>query len=316
MKRFKNILVVLDPEDEDHLALQRAVAVARLNQASLHVLLVLEALPLEMRMLVTAVHPQALQDIVERKQRARLDKWLAPLREDGIAVTTSLEWSNTPFLAIIRTVLRHQHDLVIKTVQRVTGPGAVLFHPTDRHLMRKCPCPLWMLKPATHPAYRRILAAVDPFPDEEPNNELNRTILELAGSLAAIEAADLHVVHAVQLVTGAVLYSPDVDAGVEVDMGQYRDEMLALHQQRMHQLLADYAIAAERVHIETGVPGEVIVDVARRAQADLIVTGTVARTGIPGLLIGNTAEQILDYVSCDVLAVKPRGFVTPVTLPA
>ena len=197
MKRFKNILVVLGPEGEDHLTLERAAALARLNRTSLHVLVALEYLPLELSMLVTALHPQELQDIVERKQRERLDKWLVPIRGDGIAVTTSLEWSNTPFLAIIRSVLRHQHDLVIKTAQRITGPDAVLFHPTDRHLMRKCPCPLWMVKPASHPTYRRILAAVDPFPDEEPNNELNRNILELASSLAAIEAADLHVVHAV-----------------------------------------------------------------------------------------------------------------------
>lgn len=315
MKRFKNILVVLDPSDQAQPALDRAAMLALLNQARLHVLVVLENLPLELRMLVTALHPQELQEIVERKQRARLDKQLAPLREDGIEVTISLEWSDTPFLAIIHTVLRHQHDLVIKTAQRVTGPGAVLFHPTDRHLMRKCPCPLWMVKPASYPAYRRILAAVDPFPDEEPNNALNRNILELATSLAAIEDADLHVVHAVPLMTDAVLYSPDVDIGVgmEIDMGQYRDETLALHRERMHKLLADYAIAGERVHIEAGVPGEVIVDVARREQTDLVVMGTLARTGIPGLLIGNTAERVLDHITCDVLAVKPVDFVTPVT---
>ncbi|MEA2080631.1 MAG: hypothetical protein U9P00_12375 [Pseudomonadota bacterium] len=74
MKRFKNILVVLGPEGEDHLTLERAAALARLNRASLHVLVVLEYLPLELSMLVTALHPQELQDIVERKQRERLDK--------------------------------------------------------------------------------------------------------------------------------------------------------------------------------------------------------------------------------------------------
>ena len=42
--------------------------------------------------------------------------------------------------------------------------------------------------------------------------------------------------------------------------------------------------------------------------------GTVARTGIPGLLIGNTAETILQRVDCSVLAVKPDGFVSPVGL--
>jgi len=42
--------------------------------------------------------------------------------------------------------------------------------------------------------------------------------------------------------------------------------------------------------------------------------GTVARTGMPGLLIGNTAEGVLNEIDYSVLAVKPPGFVTPVTL--
>ncbi len=48
-ERFKNILVVLDPEDEDPVAMKRAAALARLNQAGLHMLDVLEDLPLELR---------------------------------------------------------------------------------------------------------------------------------------------------------------------------------------------------------------------------------------------------------------------------
>jgi nucleotide-binding universal stress UspA family protein len=47
---------------------------------------------------------------------------------------------------------------------------------------------------------------------------------------------------------------------------------------------------------------------------DLIVMGTVARTGLGGLLIGNTAESVLQRVDCSVLAVKPEGFVSPVRL--
>ena len=53
----------------------------------------------------------------------------------------------------------------------------------------------------------------------------------------------------------------------------------------------------------------------KKLQADLVVMGTVARTGIAGLLIGNTAEAILEQVQCSVLAVKPPGFVSPVKLP-
>ena len=40
--------------------------------------------------------------------------------------------------------------------------------------------------------------------------------------------------------------------------------------------------------------------------------GTVARSGVPGLLIGNKAEKVLSGIDCTVLAVKPSGYVSPV----
>jgi len=45
---------------------------------------------------------------------------------------------------------------------------------------------------------------------------------------------------------------------------------------------------------------------------DILVMGTVARTGIPGFVIGNTAENIVQKLSCSLMALKPRGFVSPV----
>jgi nucleotide-binding universal stress UspA family protein len=45
---------------------------------------------------------------------------------------------------------------------------------------------------------------------------------------------------------------------------------------------------------------------------DILVMGTVARTGIAGFIIGNTAENILQTVTCSLLARKPNGFISPV----
>lgn len=53
---------------------------------------------------------------------------------------------------------------------------------------------------------------------------------------------------------------------------------------------------------------------ARRLRVDCIVVGTVARTGIAGFIMGNNAETILERIDCSLLAIKPPGFVTPVTL--
>ena len=71
-----------------------------------------------------------------------------------------------------------------------------------------------------------------------------------------------------------------------------------------------------RVHLLEGKAKDRIPVLARKKRVELIVMGTVARTGLPEFLIGNTAENVLSQVDCSVLTVKPEGFVTPIRLEA
>ncbi|HET6424500.1 MAG TPA: universal stress protein, partial [Planctomycetaceae bacterium] len=67
-----------------------------------------------------------------------------------------------------------------------------------------------------------------------------------------------------------------------------------------------------RTHLAWGTPWQQIVATAESLSADLIVLGTIGRTGLQGLLVGNTAERVLDHSPCGVLTVKPDGYVSPV----
>ena len=55
-------------------------------------------------------------------------------------------------------------------------------------------------------------------------------------------------------------------------------------------------------------------DLVSHHRINLLVMGTLARTGISGLVMGNTAEQVLDDVGCSVIAVKPPGVKSPVNI--
>ena len=76
--------------------------------------------------------------------------------------------------------------------------------------------------------------------------------------------------------------------------------------------LAAAVSQAERSGIATtgtlvkGVPGEVIVRVARREGADLIVTGTHGRSGLGRLFVGSVAARVLGTAKCPVLTVRGR----------
>jgi nucleotide-binding universal stress UspA family protein len=208
------------------------------------------------------------------------------------------------------------------------GAHSFLFGGTDQHLLRKCPCPVWIMVGDTSANYRQILAAVDFDPWGEDDAEsraedsLNRQILGLAASLAASDFAQLHLVHAWQSITDNVIrvFSselPDDEAAAsrarERREHQFRLELL---EKKIRDQLGSetYRYLSPRFRLREGNPRDVIPELAAELDADLVVMGTVGRTGIPGLLIGNTAEVILNNLECSVLAVKPEGFVTPVTL--
>jgi len=88
------------------------------------------------------------------------------------------------------------------------------------------------------------------------------------------------------------------------------------HRDRLDGLLADYGMtsADPGVHLVQDEPAPAILETARANEVDLIVLGTVGRSGIPGMFIGNTAEEVLQGTRASILAVKPTGFVSPVTL--
>ncbi len=195
MKRFSNILLIADAADGASVALDRAVALAINNQASLTLVGTVDLIPAELQMAVTAVTPKELCDIAVAEKREKLDQSIETIADEEIAVETKV-LVGKPFIEIIRQVLANNYDLVIKCVESEAGHKHVLFGSTDMHLMRKCPCPVWIIKPTAHPHYRRIVAAVDQDPEDAVKDLLNRQILEMSTSLALAEFSELHVVHA------------------------------------------------------------------------------------------------------------------------
>ncbi|MGD9715399.1 MAG: universal stress protein, partial [Thermomicrobiales bacterium] len=64
-------------------------------------------------------------------------------------------------------------------------------------------------------------------------------------------------------------------------------------------------------HLSWGTPWKEVGRLAQHLGIDLIALGTIGRSGVKGLLLGNTAERVLDTCHCSILTVKPDGFVSP-----
>jgi nucleotide-binding universal stress UspA family protein len=320
MKRFENILCVLGPDEESEATLERAVALAENNQSQLTVVEVIPAVTAGIGMPDGGPISVDLQAAMKADRMQTLESFT---RRYEKRVKIGLDvLMGTGFLQIIRSVLRNGHDLVIKAAE---NPNFIerLFGSDDMHLLRKCPCPLWLTKPGDKPNYSCILAAVDVAQEESDieHGDLNRRILEIASSLALSDFAALHLVHAWdapgEMTVRAWGDDPDSAAFsyVEGERSRRQRGLDQLRDQLKGQLGAEaYGYLSPRFHLQRGAASNVVPESAKELQADLVVMGTVARTGISGLFIGNTAEAILEQVRCSVLAIKPSGFVSPVKL--
>jgi nucleotide-binding universal stress UspA family protein len=148
MQRFKKI-VFYQRNAADHPALDRAALLAKRSQARLTVVEVFEDLPRDLGMANHGTPPTDPVTSLTKERQERLQQLVASLMEDGSQIKTTL-LVGTPFLEITREVLREGHDLVIMTGEGPLGLKQVLFGSTSMHLMRKCPCPVWVMKPGPH----------------------------------------------------------------------------------------------------------------------------------------------------------------------
>lgn len=323
MQRFKDILCVVGTGKADKHSLERAVTLAENNQASLTVVDVVDRVTAGIGMPEGGPISADLQAALVSAHEQELETLVDPYRA-RVAIQAKV-LTGLPFLEIIREVLRNGHDLVIKTPENRDWLDR-LFGSEDMHLLRKCPCPVWLIKPGMQKPYRRIMAAVDvddAYPAEElaSRRALRRQILEMASSLALSEFAELHVAHAWEAVAESAvlgaLYTPEEKfiAYVEQVRQQHAASLDGLIREvtgNLDQGAWDYL--KPQTHLEKGRARKEIPMLAKQIEADLVVMGTVARTGVPGFIMGNTAETILNQIDCSVLAIKPPGFKTPVTL--
>jgi len=270
-------------------ALRRAATLAWRNDARLTVATIIGDFPRDVRRLSTAKAPSAAKELVVTKRQAQLEQFIAPIRHGGIRLEPKV-LVGTPVLEVIREVLLGQHDLVMMAAEGSRGPIDWLAGSTSTHLMRKCPCPVWVHRQQPVERCERILAAVDPDPGDEERNALNPTIRDLATWLAEQHQSELHIVHVWSTESGRRCGLSDRLAKQCLDPLNHR------------------------VHFLQGDAGIVIPELARAAQVDLMVMGAVGRTRRPGSSIGSTAETILQQADCSVLTVKPQGRLRSVTL--
>jgi nucleotide-binding universal stress UspA family protein len=80
-------------------------------------------------------------------------------------------------------------------------------------------------------------------------------------------------------------------------------EMEQYARERMQEILHKFEARAD-IRVTRGAAGPALVAAALELHAELIVVGTVGRTGIRRLLLGSVAEMVVSHAPCSVLVVR------------
>lgn len=312
MDMYQNILVVIDPTTDEQKALKRAIDLAsRISTATPDQQIKITAFfsifdfSYEMTTILSSGERNTMRQMVISEKQQWLDDIIS-ITDSPIKITSKVVWHNRPFEAIIEQVIKHKYDLVVKGTHQHDKFKSVVFTPTDWHILRKCPCPVLLVKEHEWPQQGNILAAVNVGSDEAEHLSLNEAITKQAKNIAQLITANVHLVNSFP--------GTPVNIAIEIpefDASEYNSAMQAHHKEAMNKHANSFDIPLSNTYVEEGLPEAVIEQAALKIDAELVILGTIGRTGISAALIGNTAEHVIDQLDCDVLALKPDGYISP-----
>ena len=217
-------------------------------------------------------------------------------------MTTACDWDYPAFEAVVRRALRSKSDLIVaeRHAKRHLAPWLLRFN--DWELLRRSPVPVLLVKSGRRWERPAVLAAVDPTHSYAKPAKLDAAIIDAASSVATALGGKLHAVHAfvpaVIDVRRLDLDDPNLSAHIESRAAKQATAAL-------ERAVGAAGVPPARRHLVGRHPADAIPQVARSTRAGIVVMGALSRSGLKRLVVGDTAERILDALACDVLVVKP-----------
>lgn len=308
MQCFRNILVAVDTRLESHPILEHASKIAKVNDATVKVVDVVPDFSWTVRW--TLPDHENVRLTLGRDKERRLTEVVESLRGQGIKAEAKVLWGRTS-VEIIREAIRGQHDLVLRVSKGHESRDSGFFGATGRRLLRECPCAVWLIPSSESTGFKHVLACVDPSTEHELDAELNGKVFAIATGVSERHGAELSIFHAWAIDSEQLLqHRMSAEA-----FGSLVEQQRTRTKDRLNRFLEARGshVEADHVYLVKSDPGYAIPEFARKKDVDLVVMGTVARSGLTGMVIGNTAERILADLKCSVLALKPNRFESPIT---
>ena len=289
---MKKILVILEQENQEKYALEKAVLMAKKAGASVHVLICcFQELSWLNNVFGMLENKQVKDKIIEQKQLWWQD--YAKPYLNTVLISHELVWDKYFVESIVQHCQQRQYDFLVKKGHH---SESFFYTPSDWLLLRKSPIPAYFIIEKDHKAGQSVLLALDLLASSEEKQKLNKKLFAFASDFASKMSLELHCCFAIPL--------PKVltDTGF-IDADAYIKKATAVSEEKATSLLNDH-IPQQNRHIKAGSPDKVITGLAQKIHADVIIIGSMGKKSLPGKIVGTTCENVMHISKKNVLVIS------------
>jgi len=304
MSGQNKILTVIELDNKPRAIVDRAVWLAKRMACQLELLLCDPAASALGDGFFLSNEAKEIGQKIRQAQEEMIDELAEDARKEGVTVTTDVLEERPVADGILARALDSKPRFVMKGTQYHSDAKRAIMIDTDWQLIRVCPCPLWLVKPKHIREQPVIIAAVDPTHQHDKPAALDRAIILMAKSIAGPLGGDVHLLHTYERLVGIGSEVNKTFKSIKLSIDEVDTRMKKQHRKALDALAERNGIDKIHTHQLPGRTRELLPTFARSKKADLVVMGALARWGIKRMVIGSTAERVLDHLPCDVLIVR------------
>lgn len=300
---FKNgqILALVDYMKVDQPGLEKAVALAQVSKSKVTALLVVYDRAAEVDTMMAGTPLNNLRQPYLADAVNWLQELITVYQDRGVSIETKVEWNKRPYRTVMECIKVQDYDLIVKSSSHHSLLKRIMYTPDDWHLIREVNTPIYFVKEAVPLQGQKVLLAVDTADEENAHQDLNQQIVTFGKDLESAFQCELNLVNSYPTLRGMASLIPDA-ANYEA----YENSVRENHNNALNQFANENNVALEQTHLRQGAVGLVVQDLVEELIAQLIICGTHSRAGIDGLVVGNSAESILEHTDCSLLVLKDQ----------
>jgi universal stress protein E len=304
MSAKDKILVVVEPDNSPRDIVGRAAWIAKLMNCDLELLLCDSSVSVLGDGYFISNEAKDIGQMIRQAQQEIIGELAEEAGREGVTVTTGVLEERPIADGVLAKALDCEPRFVVKGTHYHSIAERAIMLDTDWQLIRKCPYPLWLVKARDFREKPVIIAAVDPTHEHDKPAALDQKIVDAARSIAAQIDGEIHLLHTYERLVGIGSEVNKTFKAIKLPIDEVDERMKKEHRAALDALAGKNGFDKEHTHQLPGRTRELLPTFARGRNADLVVMGALARWGIRRIVIGSTAERVLDHLPCDVLIVR------------